>query len=116
MDIVLRAGNSGVIEVIPREDGSIVIRVNEGQKKPSYTLHTDEPETTYKSKSKWAKSAPKKANADILKEFCGEKKTEPEINLKELTSFYKFYEGKAEMWKGTMDCEKLWTRWMETVK
>ena len=110
----IRNTEAANIEIVPCADGVEII-VHYGQKKPVYTLNT-EPETVYKNKSKWAKSAPKKANAEILKEFCAEKKTEPEINLKELTSFYKFYEDKAEMWKGTMDCEKLWDRWLETAK
>ena len=105
MDIILKQGSTGVVEVIPQEDGSIIIRVNEG--KPA-------PKETYKLHS--GSKAPKKSNAEILKEFCGDLKDDPDVDLKELKAFYKFYEKKAEEWKGTMDCNRLWRRWEETAQ
>lgn len=46
-----------------------------------------------------------------LKAFCGEMKHSADKN--ELLSFYKFYEQKAEKWRGKMDYATLWNRWME---
>lgn len=103
MDIIIKAGSTGLVEVIPQEDGSIIIRVNE-QKRTA-------PITTYKLNTK-----PSKSNAEILKSFCSGKKEDPDINLKELKAFYAFYSNKADDWKGKMDCERLWERWMETVR
>lgn len=106
---------SANVEIVPCEDGVEII-VKYGSKKPTYSLHTDpdEPQVTYKSKSKWGKT--QKSNAEILKSFCSGKKEDPDINLKELKAFYEFYSNKADDWKGKMDCERLWERWMETAR
>lgn len=105
------------VEICPVEDGVEII-VKYGSKKPSYSLHTDtdEPQVTYKSKSKWGTKKSQKPNSEILKDFCTQTKSEEGINKKELLKFYEFYEPKMSDWKGTIQPEKLWERWMETAK
>ena len=106
---------SANVEIVPCEDG-VEIVVKYGSNKPTYSLHTDpdEPKVTYKSKSKWGKT--QKSNAEILKEFCSQMKSEEGVNKKELLKFYEFYEPKMDDWKGKIQPDKLWERWMETAK
>ena len=95
------------VEIVPCADGvEIVVRYGESQK--NYGSSNNKP---FKFHNKQEKS-----NAEIIKDFCSEKKTEEGVNLKELKSFFEFYSEKAEDWKGKMDPNKLWERWMETAK
>ena len=96
---------SANVEIVPCEDGVEII-VKYGTKsasKETYKLHS-------------GSKAQKKSNAEILKEFCGDLKDDPDVDLKELKAFFKFYEKKCPDWKGTMDCNKLWLRWQETAQ
>lgn len=47
---------------------------------------------------------------DGLKAFCGGLK--PTADKQQLLRFYKFYEPKAQTWRGTMDYKTLWERWL----
>lgn len=97
------------IEVIPSADGGVEIIVHYGSElQKNYGSNEKKP---FKFHNKQEKS-----NAEIIKDFCSEKKTEEGVNLKELKSFFEFYSEKAEDWKGKMDPNKLWERWMETAK
>lgn len=83
------------IEIVPCSDGSVDIIVHkqeQAENKP------------YKNK---------KSNVDILKDFCSKQKEYEDVDLKQLKSFYNFYEKRAQEWKGTMDCEKLFNNWMD---
>lgn len=103
----IKQAESANVEIIPCADGvEIVVRYGESQK--NYGSSNNKP---FKFHNKQEKS-----NAEILKDFCSEKKTEEGVNLKELKSFFEFYSEKAEDWKGKMDPNKLWERWLETAK
>ena len=56
-----------------------------------------------------------KDNAGLLKDFCTEKKTEEGIDLKELQKFYSYWQPKMETWKGKMDPEALYNKWLSTA-
>lgn len=95
------------VEIVPCADGvEIVVRYGESQK--NYGSSNNKP---FKFHNKQEKS-----NAEIIKEFCAEKKNEEGVNLKELKSFYEFYTERADDWKGKMDAERLFSRWIETAK
>lgn len=51
-----------------------------------------------------------KSNKDILREFCTKKKTEENIDLPDLTRFYKFYEEKVDNYQ-RCNPEYLWSGW-----
>lgn len=103
----IKQAESANVEIVPCADGvEIVVRYGESQK--NYGSSNNKP---FKFHNKQEKS-----NAEIIKDFCSEKKTEEGVNLKELKSFFEFYSEKAEDWKGKMDPNKLWQKWLETAK
>lgn len=80
------------IEIVPVSDGVEII-VHYGSKQPFGNN--------------------KNSNVEILKNFCSKMKQEEDVDLKQLKSFYKFYENRAQEWKGTLDPEKLFDKWMD---
>ena len=54
---------------------------------------------------------PCKSNIELLKEFCGTKKLETGIDIDRLTKFYNYYSTKD--FKGKMNVEQLWERWIK---
>ena len=58
----------------------------------------------------------KKTNKEILKDFCGEKKKEEGVDIKELLRFYNFYELKCDRWSGEFKVEELYKRWYDGRK
>lgn len=107
----IKIGNAekAQIEVVPTSDGGVEIVVHYGsESRQNYGSSENKP---FKFHGKQEKS-----NAEIIKDFCGSKKNEEEVDMKQLKSFFDFYSSKAEEWKGRMDAEKLWQRWMETAK
>ena len=96
----IRGTESAHVEMQPCTDGSvdIVIKYGSYEKKPSKFNKPDE------------------SNIEILKNFCGIKKLEEGVDINELKGFYDFYEKKMYDWKGKIQPEKLWIRWMETAK
>lgn len=103
----IKQAESANVEIIPCADGvEIVVRYGEPQK--NYGSSNNKPFKFYNKQEK--------SNAEIIKDFCSEKKTEEGVNLKELKSFFEFYSEKADDWKGKMDPNKLWQRWLETAK
>lgn len=62
--------------------------------------------------SKQAKE-PSKDNITLLTEFCSSKKTEEGVNKDELLKFFNYYSKKN--FKGKMNVENLWLRWMEKI-
>ena len=103
----IKQAESANVEIIPCADGvEIVVRYGESQN--NYGSNEKKP---FKFHNKQEKS-----NAEIIKDFCSEKKNEKGVNLKELKSFYDFYTERADDWKGKMDTNKLWERWLETAK
>lgn len=53
-----------------------------------------------------------KSNIDKLIEFCATRKLEPNTDKSKLTRFYNFYLGKMNEWKGKLDLDTLYQRWM----
>ena len=102
---------SAQIEVMPVSDGvEIVVHYGEGSAK-NYGSSEKKPSNYKKTYTK-----PNKSNIEILKNYCGELKNDEDIDIKELTNFYKFYEGKIEDWKGVIQPDILWSRWQKTAK
>ena len=58
----------------------------------------------------------KKTNKEILKDFCGEKKKEKGVDIKELLRFYNFYELKCDKWSGEFKVEELYKKWYDGRK
>lgn len=116
----IRNTEAANIEIVPCSDG-VEIVVHYGQNKPSYTLHAEEPETTYKSKSKWAKKG-FKSNEEIIeemKEAAREEYKKEDCDKEELKKFVKFWEDKINEngWKGkTFNFETLYERWLSNKK
>ena len=113
MDIVLRQGSTGVVEIIPQEDGSIIIRVNEGaQVKQNYGSKENKPfkfhngnkspEETIEDMKAAAREEYKKAGAD----------------KDEITKFVKFYERKIQEdgWNGEFRFSSLYEKWLSKKK
>lgn len=50
-------------------------------------------------------------NSEALREFC--KVTKTELNKENLVRFFKFYEPKANTWKGKFDIPLLWSKWQQ---
>lgn len=111
-DIKFKISNTEAanIEIVPCSDGVEII-VHYGDIQKNYGSNENKP-----SKFKFHSKGDSKSNADIIKDFCGSKKNEEGVDIKQLKSFYEFYTSKADDWKGRMDAEKLWQRWMETAK
>ena len=53
-----------------------------------------------------------KSNAEMLKDFCSEKKKENGVDINCLKKFFEFYSQKAESWKGNFDINTLFQRWV----
>lgn len=105
----IRGTEAANIEIQPCPDGSVDIVVKYGEPQNNYGSSNNKPSNYKKTYTK-----PNKSNIEILKNYCGELKNDEDIDIKELTNFYKFYEGKIEDWKGVIQPEKLWQRWKET--
>ena len=56
------------------------------------------------------------SNQEILKSFCSEKKTEQGVDMEQLKKFFSFYNTRAEGWKGTIQPQTLWNKWMSTAR
>ena len=52
-------------------------------------------------------------NTEILRTFCGSIKAQADKN--QLKRFWEFYSKKAEGWKGVIQPDKLWKRWLTTA-
>ena len=52
-------------------------------------------------------------NTEILRTFCGSIKANADKN--QLKRFWEFYSKKAEGWKGVIQPDKLWKRWLTTA-
>ena len=110
MDIILKQGSTGVVEVIPQEDGSIIIRVNEGKTapKPTYKFHNN---TNKGSKDP----------EDIIEEMKEAARLEYKkgADKDEITKFVKFWEKKIREngWKGNkFNFDVLFERWMSNAR
>lgn len=56
---------------------------------------------------------------ETLRAFCSKKKEKYEGDremLRELKAFWDWYSPKMPDWKGKADCQKLWSRWLDTRK
>lgn len=60
---------------------------------------------------KISNSEPSKDNITLLTEFCSAKKLEIGVDINKLTKFYNYYTTKD--FKGKMDPESLWERWIK---
>ena len=111
------------VEICPVEDGVEII-VKYGSKKPSYSLHTDtdEPQVTYKSKSKWGTKKSQKSPEEIIDEMKAAARIEykkPGADKDELTKFVQFWEKKIneDGWKGNkFDFDTLYDRWLSNKR
>lgn len=56
-----------------------------------------------------------KDNAEILRDFCTEKKTEEGVDLKELKKFFDYYFVRMDSWRGKLDVPALYQRWLSTA-
>lgn len=93
--ILIRNTEAASIELVPTEEGVELVVLRREKEKPQ----------------------PSKDNLEILREFCTGKKNRHKGDktiLADLKRFWAWYSPKMEDWKGTVDCEKLWTRWSTT--
>lgn len=57
-----------------------------------------------------------KTNVDILREFCGSKKTEAGVDRDDLKRFWEWYEPKVNGFNNRLKPEILWNKWCETKR
>lgn len=121
----IKETESASVEIVPCADGGVEIIINYGSEtqknygssnnKPFKSTATSQP-FKFHNNQDMSSQGKEKSNAEIIKDFCSEKKTEEGVDLKQLKSFFDFYTAKSGEWKGQMDADKLWNRWMETAK
>ena len=106
--------------VIVNRFGKVVFNWNIGDN----TTTPAKPTTTPKDNLEWTPddnlnsgySSPvqmqPKSNLDKLIEFCATRKSEPNTDKSKLTRFYNYYSPKMNEWKGKLDLDALYQRWM----
>lgn len=80
-------------------------------KAPQYNKSIDNLEWTPQHPTEHPITIPKD-NLTILKDFCHDKKQDTSINKEELKKFFRYYEGRANSWRGKFNVNDLFTNWM----
>ena len=81
-----------------------------------YSLNNSQNKAVSEPYSNQTIDCTKKTNREILKDFCGEKKKEKGVDIKELLRFYNFYELKCDRWSGEFKVEELYKKWYDGRK
>jgi len=111
----IKETESASVEIVPCADGVEIIINYGSETQKNYGSSNNKPFKFHNNQDMNSRGE-EKSNAEIIKDFCSEKKTEEGVDLKQLKSFFDFYTAKSDDWKGRMDADKLWKRWMETAK
>lgn len=112
----IKETESASVEIVPCADGGVEIIINYGSETQKNNGSSNNKPFKFHNNQDMSSRGKEKSNAEIIKDFCSEKKTEEGVDLKQLKSFFDFYTAKSDDWKGRMDADKLWKRWMETAK
>lgn len=91
--VSIKNSEAAGVEIVPTEDGIelIITRRQQEKKVPAGSSN----------------------NLELLRDFCSQKKKEEGVDKKELKAFWDWYSERAEDWKGKLQADKLWTRWLK---